>query len=220
MRTVIVGGGKLVYFLSRQLTAKGYAVTLINQDPEECRRFARRLKAEVVNADATIPRVLEEAEVAEADMLLALTQNDGDNLAVCQTAAARFGVRSIFSIVNDPENEVVFHRLGITSTFSTTSIIIPLIEQRARVDSITNLQPVVDGRLALTELRLEAGSPGAGTSLRDLRLPAGSLVVSVMRDGEAFVPDGSTILEAGDLVAFVADPDGYPTVLKRLGGRA
>lgn len=219
MRVFIVGGGKLAYFLSRSLISKGSTVTLIARDANECRWFARRLKAVVVNGDATLPKVLRDAEVEDADMLLALTPNDEDNLAACQIAMKEFGVESVFSIVNDPENEQVFHRLGVTSTFSSTTMITSLIEQRTQVDNITNLTPVVDGRLSLTELRLEPDSPALDTPLRDLELPAGSLVISVMRDGKVLVPDGATTLEPGDLVAFVVDPAGYPTVLGKLAGR-
>lgn len=219
MRIFIFGGGKLSYFLSRSLISKGNTVTLIDRDANECRWVARRLKAIVVNGDATLPKVLRDAEVAEADLLLALTPNDEDNLTACQIAMKEFGVESVFSIVNDPENEEVFHRLGITSTFSSTAMITSLIEQRTQVDNITNLTPVVDGRLSLTELRLESDSPAVNTPLRDLGLPAGSLVISIVRDGKVLVPDGATSLEADDLVAFVVDPKGYPTVLKKLAAR-
>jgi trk/ktr system potassium uptake protein len=219
VRVFIFGGGKLAYYLSRGLMSKGHSVTLIDRDSGECRWFARRLKAVVVNGDATVPKVLEEAEVSGADMLLALTPNDEDNLVACQIAQREFHLASVFSVVNDPENEEVFHRLGIPSTFSTTAMITSLIEQRTQVDNITNLTPVVDGRLSLTELRLEPDSPALDCPLSELGLPPGSLVISVVRDGEVIVPNGSTTLHAGDLVAFVVDPAGYPTVLKRLAAK-
>lgn len=216
MRVFIFGGGKLSYFLARSLISKGHSVTMIARDANECRWFARRLKATVVNGDATVPKVLQEAEVSDADLLLALTPNDEDNLVACQIAQREFRVASVFAIVNDPENEEVFHRLGVTSTFSTTSMITSLIEQRAQVDTITNLAPIADGRLSLAEMRLEADSPAIDCPLRDLGLPPGSLVISVVRNDTVIVPNGGTTFQANDLVAFVVDPAGYPAVLKSL----
>ncbi len=219
MRVFIIGGGKRSYFVIRSILSKGHTVTVIDKDAEECRHFARRLKAIVVHGDGTVPGVLENAELADADMFLALTPNDEDNLVACQIALRQFRVRSVFAVVNDPENEKVFHDLGISSTFSTTSKIASLIEQQTQVDGITNLEPVVDGRLTLAELRIEADSPAVDRRLKELRLPTGSLVVSVLRDDKVIVPDGSTALAAGDRITFVADPSSYPLVLKRLTGK-
>lgn len=219
MRVFIIGGGKRSYFVARSMISKGHSVTVIDKDPEECIRFARRLKAVVVQGDGTIPGDLENAELADADLLLALTPNDEDNLIACQIALRKFRVGSVFAVVNDPENEQMFHDLGITSTFSTTSKIASLIEQQTQVDGIVNLEPVVDGRLTLTELRIEAGSPAVDRLLKDLELPVGALIVSVLRNEEVIVPDGSTALAADDRITFVANPSSYPHVLKRLTGK-
>ncbi|HUX52017.1 MAG TPA: NAD-binding protein [Spirochaetia bacterium] len=219
MRVFIIGGGKRSYFVTRSILSKGHTVTVIDKDPEECRHFARRLNAIVVLGDGTVPSDLENAELADADLLLALTPNDEDNLIACQIAQRKFRVRSVFAVVNDPENEKVFHDLGIGSTFSTTSKIASLIEQQTQVDGITNLEPIVDGRLTLAELRIEADSPAIDHALKELKLPAGCLIVSVLRNEQVIVPDGSTALAEGDRITFVADPSGYSLVLKRLTGK-
>ncbi|HUX20054.1 MAG TPA: TrkA family potassium uptake protein [Spirochaetia bacterium] len=219
MRVFIIGGGKRSYFVARSILSKGHIVTIVDKDPEECRHFARRLKAIVVNGDGTLPGVLREAELADADLLLSLTPNDEDNLIACQIAAREFRVRSVFAVVNDPENEEVFHQLGIPSTFSTTAKIASLIEQQTQIEGITNLAPVVDGRLSLAEVRIEADSPAVRRPLRELELPSGSLLVSVLRGEELVVPGGSTVLRAEDRVTFVADAASYSSVVKRLTGK-
>lgn len=219
MRVIIVGGGKRSYFLARSMISKGHRVTIINTDEDECKVFARRLKAVVVSGDGTVPRVLQDAEAEDADILLALTPNDEDNLAACQIALREFHVASVFAVVNDPENEEAFHKLGVAATFSMTSMITSLIEQRAQLDDITNLAPVMDGRLSLVELRIDEDSPAIDHSLQELRLPPGSLVVSLLRDEKVIVPGGSTVLLPGDRISFVADPSSYPRVLERLAGK-
>ncbi|HAU36418.1 MAG TPA: potassium transporter TrkA [Phycisphaerales bacterium] len=217
MRVLIVGGGRPVYFLCRTFLAKGHQVTLINRNQDECVQMARRLKATVVCGDGSDPAILEDAGAHGADAVLAFTPNDQDNLAVCQLATLQYAVPRTVALVNDPDNEAVFQKLGVTA-FSTTRTIASMVEQRTALDEITNLIPVGEGKVNITEVKLQDASPVVGKTLRELSLPADSLIAVVLRNGEPIVPRGDTRLESGDHVVLITLPANHGPVLRAVTG--
>ncbi len=217
MKILIVGGGKPLYFMCRAFMSKGYEVTVINGDEDECVRLARKLKVLVVHGDGSDSRVMEEAGVYGTDVVLAVTAHDQDNLVICQIAAVKFHVSKTIALVNDPDNEEVFRKLGV-SAFSTTHIIARLIEERASLDEITNLIPVGEGKVNITEVGVLAEFPVAGKALREIELPDNSLVAIVLREGSAIVPRGSTRILTGDRVILVTLPENHGPVIKAFTG--
>lgn len=217
MKVVIVGAGKTLYFLCRNFTAKGYAVVIINRNREECVQLARQLSATVVCGDGSDATILKEAGAMGADVVLAITPNDQDNLVICQLAALKFGVPRAIALANDPENAEIFEKLGV-SAFSTTNIVGSLIEQRASLEQIINLLPVGEGRVNVTEIVLDAESPVAGKLMKDIVLPENALVAVVMRDQRTIVPRGGNQLQAGDRVVLITLPENHSAALKALTG--
>jgi trk system potassium uptake protein TrkA len=217
MKVLIAGGGKTLYFLCRNFTAKGYEVVIINRDREECVQLARQLPAMVVCGDGSDATVLKEAGAMGADVVLAITSNDQDNLVICQLASIQFGVPRVLALANDPDNTEVFEKLGV-SAFSTTHIVGSLIEQRASLEQIINLLPVGEGRVNVTEIMLDAGSPVAGMLLKDIALPENALVAVVIRDNQSIVPRGANDLRAGDRVVLITLPENHGPVLKTFTG--
>lgn len=217
MKVIIAGGGRALYFLCRKFTAKGYGVVIINRDNDECVRLARQLPATVVCGDASDAGILKQAGAVEADAVLAITPNDQDNLVICQLAALHFGVPRTVALANDPENAEIFEKLGVTA-FSTTQIVASLIEQRAAFEQITNLLPVGQGRVNVTEIVLAADSPLAGKLLRDIDLGANALVAVVIRADKPIVPRGASSLLAGDRVVLISLPENHGDVLRVFTG--
>ena len=211
-KILIVGGGKLIYFLTRVLLSKGIKVTIINKDKDECVHLARALNATVVFGNGSDPTVLDEAGAGAVDSIIAVTPNDQDNLVICQIAKLRFSVRQTLALVNDPDNEEVFKALGV-SAFSTTRIISNLIEQKSGFEEISNLIPVGEGKVTIAEIIIEDSSPVIGKSLRDIYMPPQSLIGYVVREGQPIVPRGDTTLFAGDHVIIIALPEQYGQVL-------
>ena len=219
MNILIVGGGKAVYFLCRTFLSKGYRVTIVNRDREECTRLARRLKAVVVHGDGSDPEILEEAGAGSADAVLAVTPNDQDNLVICQLADKRYEVHRTLALVNDPENEQVFRELGIAAV-STTRILTSLVEQRAGFDEIINLIPIDEGKVNLTEVVLTETSTVINRPLRDVALPANSLVAYILREEQPIVPRGPTVLRVNDRLIVISLPENYGQVLRILTGNS
>jgi trk system potassium uptake protein TrkA len=161
--------------------------------------------------------MLEEAGARSVDVVIALGEHDPDNLIACQTAAHGFGVPRVIALAHDPDNVEVFEKLGV-SAFSTTRIIGNLIEQQASWEGITNLLPVVQGRVNVTEIVLEEGSPAAGRLLRDVTLPEDSLIAVVERDKKPIVPRGNSSLRLGDRLVVITLPGNHAQVLRVLTG--
>jgi trk system potassium uptake protein TrkA len=217
MKMVVVGGGKTLYFLCRNFTARGYEVVVVNRDRAECIQLARQLSARVVCGDGSDERILKDAGAMGADAVLAITPNDQDNLVICQLASIRYGVPRAIALANDPDNTEIFEKLGV-SAFSTTHIVSSLIEQRASLEQVINLLPVAEGRVNVTEIILEADSPVAGKFLKDVDLPENALVAVVIRDNQPIVPGGSNRLLEGDRVVLITLPENHGPVLKAFTG--
>ena len=142
MRVILVGGGETIetiYYLARLFKRRGHQVTIVNPFREEAQMLSRRTKAMVILGDGSDPAVLEEAGARRADVLLSLTGYDPDNLVACQIAQTMYKVPRTMALVNDPDNEELFHQLGIPLVFSATRVIGSLIEGQTVYDEITHL---------------------------------------------------------------------------------
>jgi trk system potassium uptake protein TrkA len=207
MRIVMIGGNKTVYFLARQFVQRGDHVTIINRDKMRARELAEHTRATVVLGEGTSVRRLEEAGARRADVLLALTSHDHDNLIGCQLAQQLYGVPRTMALVNDPENEEIFRSLGITVVFSATRIIAQMIDQLAHHDDIMTLLPIAQGRLSVADVRLHENSPAIGKNLIELELTDGSLIAAIIRGEEMIVPRGTTRLLVEDHLILISQPE-------------
>ncbi len=207
MRILIVGGDKTVYFLARQFVDKGHHVTIINRDALRSKELAQQTKATVVLGEGSDVNRLEEAGARRADVVLALTSHDQDNLITCQIAQKLFNVPRALALVNDPENEPVFRKLGINVAFSATRIIASMIEQQASFEDITALMPIAEGRVNVTDVRLDSESPAVGKNLIELELTEGSLIACIIREQHVLVPRGATRLQANDHLILISHPE-------------
>lgn len=208
----------MVYFLARQFISKGHHLSIIDEDGGEVLAMSKKLKAVMLCGDGTDPDVLEEAGARRADAVLALTQNDQDNLAACQIASKLHGVPRTIALVNDPENEAVFKKLGVSVAFSSAHILAQLLEQRAGFEEIVQLLPVAEGKVTAAEIALRPESPAVGRAVMELEFPEGALLVCLIRDGGVIVPRGDTLLSSGDRAVVVSIPENYGRVLRALTG--
>jgi trk system potassium uptake protein TrkA len=222
MRVLLIGGGETIetiYFLAKLFVRRGYQVTIVDPHPAEAQMLSRRVKATVILGDGSDPAVLEEAGARRADVLLSLTPSDPDNLVACQIAQKLYSVPRTMALVNDPDNEEVFRRLGISEVFSETRVIGSLIEGQTVFDEIIHLFPAAEGALYVTEVALDEDAPAAGKPLIDLGLPGDSLVAAVIRDGEVVVPRRETLLQVADRLLLIALPENQEEILRILTGQ-
>jgi trk system potassium uptake protein TrkA len=220
VKILVVGGGPIAYFLVRNFLAMGHSVTIVNRDPAECRTLARRLKAAVIQGDGSFPQVLDEAGAHEADVVLAITPSDDDNLVICQVAQRQFKVPRTVAVVNDPDNEEVFPQLGVRNVVSITRIVSTLIEERTGVEEITNVMSLGEGRVHVTELEIAEDAPVLGRPLAEIPLPEDALIGCILRATQVIVPHGATMLKSGDRVILITVPQTHDEAVNTLTGEA
>jgi trk system potassium uptake protein TrkA len=203
MYVIVVGGGKVGYYLTKALASAGQEVTVI----EKLRRRFDLLQEEFVDAaflgDGCEVRTLEQAGAARADLVAAVTGDDEDNLVICQMAKRKFKVKRVIARINNPKNEVTFQMLGIDETVSSTKLIYSLIEQEVEVADVIPLTALRKGRLELVEVALTADSPSVNRRVRDLSLPASCTLAILVRGNDSEIIHGDTVLRAGDIIVAI-----------------
>jgi trk system potassium uptake protein len=206
MYVIIVGAGKVGRNLARELIAKGEEVTLIESSRPRFLFLEEEFEHAIQYGDATELWVLERAGVQRADLVVAVTGDDEDNMLVCQVAKQKYLCDRIIARVNNPRNHEHFKLLGIQPVVSATDLILRLIEHEVPRYGLVHLLDLEEERLEIIELEVASGASAVGKRVADIHLPEGSLVISVLRGGAGFVPKPDTVIEAGDEVLLVLDP--------------
>jgi trk system potassium uptake protein len=206
MYVVICGGGKVGWNLARELIEKQHEVTLVEQDRRRYLIIEEELEHAVQYGDATELWVLERAGIQRADLVIAVTGDDEDNILICQIAKEKYLCERTISRVNNPRNLQHFELLGIQPAVSATDLILRLIEHEVPQYGLVHLLDLPAERLEIIEIEVTPNAPAASKRVVDIALPDGSLIISVLRSGGGFVPKADTVIEAGDEVLLVLDP--------------
>ncbi len=219
MYLIIVGGGKVGYYLSKSLLAEGHEVLLIEKNPRRAAFLIDELGADHVwVGDGCDPATFAQVGMNRADAVIAVTGDDEDNLVVCMLAKRKFHVPRAIARINNPRNAEIFARLGIDVTVSTTEIIQAQIERALPLRSLVHLLALRRGGIHLVEGKVAPGAPADGRPLRDLGIPADALVVMVVRGDQTFIPSGETVLQAEDEILAVTTPQSDPVLRGLLMG--
>ena len=217
---IIAGAGKVGWNLARELLEKGHEVTCVEQDRRRYLTVEQELEHAVQYGDATELWVLERAGIQRADLVVAVTGDDEDNLLICQVAKEKYLCERIIARVNNPRNLEHFKLLGIQPAVSATDLILRLIEHEVPRYGLVHLLDLPEERLEIIELEVADGSDAAGCKVKELGLPDGSLVISILRDGGGFVPNGDSVVQPGDEVLLVLDAELETSVTERFSDRS
>jgi trk system potassium uptake protein TrkA len=219
MYVLIVGAGKVGWNLARELFQKSHEVTVIENDPVRYAKVEEELEHSVHYGDGSELWVLERAGIERADLVIAVTGDDEDNILISQVAREKYGVERIVARCNNPRNLQHFELLGVKPAVSATDLILRLIEHEVPQYGLVHLLDLPQERLEIIELEVASGSEAAGKPVKDLGLPEGSLVISLLRDGSGFVPSGDSVVKAGDEVLLVLDVGLESRVTERFSSR-
>ncbi|MEN8613929.1 TrkA family potassium uptake protein [Dehalogenimonas sp. THU2] len=206
MYIIIVGGGRLGYSLTKALLAEGHETLLIERNFEVCEKINKELGNICLRGDACETGIQAEAGTGRADMLIAVTGDDEDNLVASQVAKYRFNVPRTIARVRDPRNESIFKKLGVDVTVNSTNIILERIEHEVPSHPLTHLFCITGDQrdLEIMEVRARSGV-AVGKSLNEINLPDKVVLGLVIRDGgKPFVPRGDTVFQSGDHIIAVA----------------
>ncbi|MCB0035498.1 MAG: NAD-binding protein [Anaerolineales bacterium] len=220
MYVILIGGGKTTYFLAQQFASKGYETAIICPDAAEARWLSRHCKSMVLVGNGSKSALLEDAGARQASAVVALLPADQDNLIACQLATRKFGVPRTIALIQDPANEEIFTRLGVSVAVSAARILTQLIEEQVGFEEIINLMPLSEGRLTLTEVVLTEKAPAIGQTLHQLQFPPQTLVAAVLRGEEVIIPRGDTHLELYDRLLVLTLPSNQAAALTILLGEA
>ena len=220
MYVIVAGGGKVGANLTRSLIRLGHEVTLVEQRRDRFERLEEEFEHQVQHGDATEIFVLERAGIARPpDIVVAATGDDEDNIIICQLSREKYGVPKVVARVNDPRNQAHFDLLGISPTVCATSNLLALVEHEVPEHELIQLLELRKENLEIVEVQIGKDSPCAGKTVERLRLPEGSQLISIVRNGQAQIADGRTRLEPGDQVLAILQP-GKEDELRRVLLRA
>ena len=208
MYIIVVGGGKVGYFLSLALLSEGHEILIIEREADKCKVIAEELGSVVMRGDGCEVRTLEDAGANRADLMVAVTHRDEVNLVACQVAKHRFGVKRTIARISNPKNEALFKMLGIDVTVSSTNLILEQIEEKLPTHSMAHLLTLEDGNLEIVEVNIKPDSAAVGKRVSDITLPGKSLICLIISASRgAQVPAANSIIEAGDHIIAVTQPD-------------
>ena len=217
MYVVIAGGGKVGSNVARSLLEMGHEVTLIEQRPDRYLRLEEEFGPVVMRGDATEISVLERAGIGRPpELLLAVTGDDEDNLIISQIGKEGYGVRTAIARVNDPRNQQHFDLLGIAQTVCPTTSILGLVEHEVPQHGLVPLVELRKEGLVVAEIQVEGDSPVAGKRVGGIRLPQGSRLISVFRQGRTELVEQSTVVRPGDQVLAVVPKASVPELRRAL----
>jgi trk system potassium uptake protein len=205
MYIVVVGAGKVGWNLARELIGKGNEVTVIESKASRFAMVEEELEHAVHYGDGSELWILERAGVGRADMVIAVTGDDEDNILICQVAREKYGVERVIARCNNPRNLQHFELLGIKPAVSATDLILRLIEHEVPRYGFLHLLDLPQERLEIIEIEVAEGSEADGAEVQALGLPDGSLAIAILRNGTGFVPLADSVIEAGDEVLIVLD---------------
>ena len=219
MYIIIVGGGRVGYYLAKALLDEGHEVLVVEKNAHYCDTIKEEMGSICVQGDGCEASTLAEIGTGRADMLIAVTGDDEDNLVACQVAKHKFNVSRTIARIRNPANEAIFKKLGIDITVSSTNIILEQIEEVVPTHPLTHLFTIRDKGLEIVEVKIPPESTVVGKSIKELSLPKESkLALICSKERKPRVPTASTILRAEDRVIAVTPPESEEALRAALRG--
>ena len=216
MYIVIIGGGRVGFFLARALFNAGHEVFMVEREGKRVEELVQHFGNIAIKGDGSESIIQMAAGVARADILIATTGADEDNLAACQLAKHRFNVPRTVTLINSPEDERLFDLLGVDVVVSSTQLLLGAIEEELPAHSRAHVLPVRGNREAAT-IEVPPGSPVIGKRLNRIELPPDTYVVAVVdREGQLKPLNDDTLLEVHDEIIAVTVADQAEALLETL----
>ncbi|OGO00776.1 MAG: portal protein [Chloroflexi bacterium RBG_13_51_52] len=219
MYIIIVGGGRLGYYLMKALLKEGHEVLVLEKDARICKTITDELGSVCFRGDGCEAATLAEVGTGRADMMVAVTGDDEDNLVACQVAKHKHNVPRTIARIRNPRNAVLFKKLGVDVTVNTTDLIIEVIEHEVPTHPVTQLLTLDEKGLIIVDVRISPESSSVGKTVKDLSLPKESkLALIIPNEGNAHVPVAHTVLQAGDQIIAITPSENKEELEAALGG--
>ena len=219
MYIIIVGGGRVGYYLTKTLLSEGHEVLVVEKSAIVYETINEELGSICVRGDGCEASTLAEVGTGRADMLVAVTGDDEDNLVACQVAKHMFNVPRTIARLRNPQREFLFKKLGVDVTVSATQIILEAIQQEVPTHPLTHLLALRDKGLEIVDVKISPESTTVGKSIKALSLPKESkLALIIPKERRPRIPTASTVLKAGDQVIALTTPESEEALRAALRG--
>ncbi|MFC1902800.1 potassium channel family protein [Chloroflexota bacterium] len=219
MYIIVVGVGRLGYYLMKALLEEGHEVLGIEKNADICETVTDELGSVCIRGDGCEAATLNEAGTGRADMFITVTGDDEDNLVSCQLAKHKFNVPFTIARIRNPKNESIFKKLGIDATVSSTNIILEYIEKEVPTHPLTHLLTFREEGMEIVEVRIPHESTTVGKSVKELSLPPESkLSLIIRKHHKPLIPRANTILQAEDQIIAVTTPESEEALRTALRG--
>ena len=219
MYIIVVGAGKIGYHLSRSLLRSEHEVIIVERSAERCDAIRRELGNIVVPGDGCDEETLRRAGTARADVFIATTGRDQDNLVSCQIAKHRFRATRTIALVNIPSNGNLFEALGVDAWVSSTDVILHRIVEELPASSLVHLMRVRNANRQVVGIRIPSDAAVVGRSLGQVSLPSDSLISFIVkRNGTLLPPDQDAVLGTDDEVVAITTAEGEEILREALTG--
>ncbi len=219
MYIIVVGGGRVGYYLTKALLSEGHEVLVLERNVTICEALNEELGSICMRGDGCETTTLSEVGTGRSDMLIAVTGDDEDNLVACQVAKHLFHVPRTIARIRNPKNEDIFKKLGIDVTINNTNIILENIEEEVPTHSLTHLRDIRDRGLELVQVRIPENAGTVGKTIKQLELPKDSVLSLIIRKSRRpIVPSSNTILQAEDQVIVVTSHESEDELRATLRG--
>lgn len=205
MKVIIIGGGKVGYYLVRTLIEHGHEPTVIESNRAVCEHIANEMDIPIICGDATRLEVLEAAEIENSNALISVTGSDETNLIVCQLAKKKFAVEKTVAKSNNPKNVPIMQALGIDNVINSTNSIASLIEREVDTSRIKQVLSLNKGEVTLFEVQLPEDYVYDGKMLMEIKIPVLFNIVSITRNGCMIIPRGQSMLRSGDKLLVISE---------------
>ena len=216
---LLIGSFNKARSLAQSLIKKKYQVTAINNDYQNCLILAEIDSLTVINGDGTKPFVLEDANAQDADIAIALTPNDDDNLVICELCKKKFNIKKTVALVNDPKKTDFFYKMGVDSVICAVNAITNIIEQQTFLKGIATLLPTGEARISIAEVPISATAPVVGKKLWEINLPKEVIIGCILRGEKSMIPRGDTRVLAGDMLVLISSDKQEIAAIKELTGQ-
>lgn len=192
MKSIIIGGGKIGYYLLKTLKERKYDVVLIERDKNICQKIAEDIGVNIIYGDGTDIDVLKDAGIDDVEVIAAVTGTDEENLVICQIAKSSFNVAKTIARVNNPKNIAMFKALGVDKIVCSTEVIANLIEYEFDKDNFKIIQTFERGSMIMVEIKIDKDNYWCDNLIKDLELPDECVFTSILRNEKVIYPRGNT----------------------------
>jgi trk system potassium uptake protein TrkA len=217
-QAVLIGSFNRARALAKSLNSKGYDVTIIYNNYEKCKILAEMEEVTVIYGEETKPFVLEDANIKDAEIAIALTSKDEDNLVICELCKKKFNVKKTISVLNDPLKTDFFYKMGVDSVICEVNAITNIIEQQAIYEGFVTMIPTGEGRISIVEVPILLSSPAVGKKLWEINLPKDVIIACIIRGEESMIPRGDTRILSGDKLILISANKQEIHAIKELTG--